>query len=200
MKAKYDFLSIPSPKDGGKSQILYPKLVSRGTVTWESLVEEIAERSSFDRGTLVGAMSEIERSVLYHLSRGERVQVGGMCYAQATLETEHDVESESSIHAQSIGFGKVRLQPMKNFRPHGQVERADRYRKFRESSDKLTGEERFARLKEYVGIHGFITRTQYCELTGLLRTRALNELNKWIEAGKLVSEGRAPHRVFKLAN
>lgn len=198
MKAKYDFLSIPNPKDGGTSQILYPKLVSHGTVTWESLVEEIASRSSFDRGTLVGAMAEIERSVLHHLSQGERVQVGGMCYAQATLEAVREVESESAIHAQSICFGKVRLQPAKNFRPYGQIERAERYRKFHESSDKLTEEERFARLKEYVGSHGFITRTQYSELTGLLRTKALNELNKWVETGKLRSEGHAPHRVFKL--
>ncbi len=118
------------------SRILYPKLVPQGTLTWEQMVEEIASHSSFDRGVLVGAMAEIERCALSHLSHGERVQIGGICYAEATLEAEREVESESAVHAQSIRFGKVRLQPMKNFRPHGQLERAEHHRKFRESSDE----------------------------------------------------------------
>lgn len=199
MKAKYDFRSIPSPKDGGKSQILYPKLVSQGTLTWEQMVEEIASHSSFDRGTLVGAMAEIERCALHHLSRGERVQIGGICYAEATLEAEREVESESAVHAQSICFGKVRLQPAKNFRPHGPLERAERNRKFRESSCELTEEERLARLKEYLSCHESITRTRYGELTGLLRSKAQRDLNRWVESGVLVQQGRAPHRVYVLS-
>ena len=49
----------------------------------------------------------------------------------------------------------------------------------------------------YLQKHGSITRTQYSELTGLLRSNAQRELNKWIKSGKLTFEGRAPHRVYK---
>ena len=82
----------------------------RGYADLGTAGEEIASHSSFDRGTLVGAMAEIERCALYHLSHGERVQIGGICYAEATLEAEREVESESAVHAQSIRFGKVRLR------------------------------------------------------------------------------------------
>lgn len=198
MKAKYDFRLAPNPQDSNGSRILYPKLVPQGTLTWEQMVEEIASHSSFDRGVLVGAMAEIERCALYHLSHGERVQIGGICYAEATLEAEREVESESAVHAQSIRFGKVRLQPMKNFRPHGQLERAEHHRKFRESSGELTEEERLVRLKEYLSRHESITRTQYGELTGLLRSKAQRDLNRWVEDGVLVQQGRAPHRVYLL--
>lgn len=198
MKAKYDFRQAPNPQDSNGPRILYPKLVSHGTFTWEQMVEEIASRSSFDHGTLVGVMTEIERCVLHHLSHGERVQIGGICYAEATLETGREVESESAVHAQSIRFGKVRLHPAKNFRPHGQLERAERYRKFRESSDGLTEEERLARLREYLSRHETITRTRYGELTGLLRSKVQRDLNRWVEDGVLVQQGRAPHRAYCL--
>lgn len=198
MAAKYDFLSIPNPKDGGKTRILYPKLVTNGTVSWEQLVHEIASESSFEPGTVVGVMTEIERRVLHHLSYGYRVQVGGMCYAEASLQADREIKAENEIHAQSIHFGKINLQPAKNFRCDGGLERADRFRKFRESSSRFTEDERFARLQTYLQKHGAITRTQYSELTGLLRSNAQRELNKWIKAGKLTFEGRAPHRVYKL--
>ena len=184
MAAKYDFLSIPNPKDGGKTRILYPKLVTNGTVSWEQLVHEIASESSFEPGTVVGVMTEIERRVLHHLSYGYRVQVGGMCYAEASLQADREIKAENEIHAQSIHFGKINLQPAKNFRC--------------ESSSRFTEDERFARLQTYLQKHGAITRTQYSELTGLLRSNAQRELNKWIKAGKLTFEGRAPHRVYKL--
>ena len=67
---------------------------------------------------------------------------------------------------------------MKNFRPHGQLERAEHHRKFRESSGELTEEERLVRLKEYLSRHESITRTQYGELTGLLRSKAQRDLNR----------------------
>lgn len=93
MAAKYDFLSIPNPKDGGKTRILYPKLVTNGTVSWEQLVHEIASESSFEPGTVVGVMTEIERRVLHHLSYGYRVQVGGMCYAEASLQADREIKA-----------------------------------------------------------------------------------------------------------
>ena len=119
MAAKYDFLSIPNPKDGGKTRILYPKLVTNGTVSWEQLVHEIASESSFEPGTVVGVMTEIERRVLHHLSYGYRVQVGSMCYAEASLQADREIKAENEIHAQSIHFGKINLQPAKNFRCDG---------------------------------------------------------------------------------
>lgn len=115
MAAKYDFLSIPNPKDGGKTRILYPKLVTNGTVSWEQLVHEIASESSFEPGTVVGVMTEIERRVLHHLSYGYRVQVGGMCYAEASLQADREIKAENEIHAQSIHFGKINLQPAFEF-------------------------------------------------------------------------------------
>ena len=45
--------------------------------------------------------------------------------------------------------------------------------------------------------NSYITRTEYSELTGLLKTKASVELKKWYEEGKIDKNGRAPHIVYK---
>ena len=196
MSARYDFRKAPNPQGG--EGVLYPRLVSMGTIPWKKIVDEIAQDSSFDPGTIMGVMHEVEHRVLRHLSDGFRVQVGEMCYAEPTVETDRKVTSESELHAQSVRFGKVLLQPSKKFRPQGHLERAELARKFGHSSTKLTSDERYERLTDYLCEHGTISRARYCELTGLLRSTAQRELNRWIADGKLRATGHAPHRVYKL--
>lgn len=201
MAAKYDFREAPNPQERDGSGILYPKLVSKGTVSWKQMVKEVADNTSFDEGTVVGVMHEVERLALWHMSDGFRVQVGSMCYAEPTVEltdSDRKLSDESEIHAQSVRFGKVNLQPAKRFRPQGKLERADKMRKFGHSSTRFTETERYDLLSAYLEEHGVISRTDYSRLTGLLRSSAQRELNAWIAEGRLACSGSAPHRVYHL--
>ena len=68
MAARYDFRKAPNPQGG--DGVLYPRLVSNGTIPWETIVDEIAQDSSFDPGTIMGVMHEVEHRVLRHMSDG----------------------------------------------------------------------------------------------------------------------------------
>ena len=196
MKAKYDFLSIPNPKDNGQTQILYPKMVPNGTVRWEKLVREIAHDTGFDRGTILGLMEEVEERMLRYLSYGYRVQLGGIGTASVSLKADRKFNSEKEIHAQSIHFDKVQFQVAKNFRCQGELERADIYHKFKESDTEPSEETRFLLLSQYLKKHHHITRKQYGELTGQLRTKAQNDLNRWEKEGRIKWEGCRTHRIY----
>lgn len=201
MAARYDFREVWDLQEANGKKILYPRMVFKGTVSWKKLVEEVARDSGFTPGMIVGMMQEVERRALWHMEEGFRVQVGDMCYVEPTVEmvdADRRVENESDVHARSLRFGKVNIQPQKSFRPQGQLERAEPARKFGHSSTRTTADERYGLLKAYLAEHAVITRTQYSELTGLLRSNAQRELNRWIAEGRLGFEGRAPHRVYKI--
>ena len=51
--------------------------------------------------------------------------------------------------------------------------------------------------EEYLKKHGFITRQEYSSLTGLLKTKAANELRQWYNEKKIERDGRAPHIIYK---
>lgn len=198
MTAKYDFLTVPSHKEGAQEQVMYPKVVSNGTVSWNKIVREIAQHTCFDRGAVIGVMEAIEERMLYHLQHGYRVQIGHFGSAYVGLKMKRQIQNESEIHAQSIQFDKVKFQVSRGFRCHGKVERADRYHKLGKSHSKLTEEQRFALLETYLKENGFIRRIRYSELTGLMRTKAQEELNRWIEEKRIDSAGRGSHKVYCL--
>lgn len=201
MEAKYDFLQVPQPKNTDRPSVLYPKLVSNGTVTFRELTERIAESSTFKEGTILGVQEELEKWILHYLAHGYRVELGAIGTATATLKTDRTVHKEEEIHAQSIRFDKVKIQVSKNFsrRCQGNLVRAPHAFKFKTSSSELNEEERFRLLQQYLKTHTFISRTTYSELTGLLKTKAWNDLNRWVKKGLLVTRGKAPDKVYLLA-
>ena len=45
MAAQYDFQRRPNPKGDGELQPLYPRIVNKGTIEMERLVQDIADMS-----------------------------------------------------------------------------------------------------------------------------------------------------------
>ena len=76
------------------------------------------------------------------------------------------------------------------------VQRAPAWKKVKQSSSAYSEEERLALLQSYLETHDYITRTEYGNLTGLMKYKAWQDLNKWVQAGVIGAEGRAPHRVY----
>ena len=78
MDALYDFLPAPPSNTDENSQRLYPRIVSKGTVTFKDLTEKIANHSGLSKGTILAVMDEIEYWTAHLLSDGYRVQIGNI--------------------------------------------------------------------------------------------------------------------------
>ena len=115
MDALYDFLPAPPSNTDENSQRLYPRIVSKGTVTFKDLTEKIANHSGLSKGTVLAVMDEIEYWTSQLLSDGYRVQIGNIGTASVSLKANTEVYDPSDIHAQSIQFGKIRLTASKKF-------------------------------------------------------------------------------------
>ena len=183
MAAQYDFQRRPNPKGDGELQPLYPRIVNKGTIDTERLVSDISRMSSFSPGDIHGLLAAIEDRVSYYLSEGHHVQQG------------RPVMDPKEIHAQTIFFSKVHFRVSPDFRKRcaGFVERA-KYG-FRKSAE-LSGAERYRRLLVFLETHPFITRKDYSSVTGLLKNKALNDLNLLVEKGYLSTIGQGSHKVY----
>ena len=62
MDALYDFLPVPSANAEDTTPRLYPKIVSKGTITFEKLTEQIANHSGLTKGTILAVMDETDYS------------------------------------------------------------------------------------------------------------------------------------------
>ena len=198
MDALYDFLPAPPSDTDGNAQRLYPRIVSKGTVTFKDLTEKIANHSGLSKGTVLAVMDEIEYWAAHLLSDGYRVQIGNIGTASVSLKADTEVYDPSDIHAQSIQFGKIRLTASKKFTKqcYGNVLRAPAGQKIQRNPKVYSQDERLTLLQSYLEEHAYITLKAYGELTGLPKTTAWRDLNKWVEAHIIGIEGRAPHRMF----
>ena len=210
MPAQYDFIKKPNFKDdeennqsGNKNKKdngnFYPKIVSKGTLSFQELAQQISKASSFKTGDVIGIMTEMERWILHYISQGYHVQVGNIGFASARLEAKRAVTDPSKRNAQSVEFAGVNFRVSRAFGNGctGELERAKKEFRFQESKTS-TEESRWKKVKAYLKENPFISRTEYGELTGLLKSKALRDLQKWVKEGKLSTQGRAPHKVFVL--
>ena len=197
MDALYDFLPVPSANAEDTTPRLYPKIVSKGTVTFEKLTEQIANHSGLTKGTILAVMDEIEYWTAQYLSDGYRVQIGNIGTASVSLKANTEVYDPSDVHAQSIRFGKVRLTLRRNSPSNARETYSVRL-----PERKSYGIPRYIRKKKGCSSSSriwkprYITLKAYGELAGLPKTTAWRDLNKWTEAHLIGIEGRAPHRVY----
>ena len=198
MSALYDFLPVPPKGNNESGSHLYPKLRPYKTVSFDELTEKIASHSGLTKGNILAVMEEIENWTKQLLSEGYRVQIGNIGTVSASLKADAEVYDKGDIHAQSIRFDKVKVTVSKQFSKQcsGKVLRAPSGKKFQQSSCTYTEEERLALLQSYLESHDYITRAEYGTLTGLLKYKAWQDLDKWVKAHLIDIKGRAPHRVY----
>ncbi|WP_455671574.1 HU family DNA-binding protein [Phocaeicola sp.] len=199
MAAKYDFKVSPDIQGKEEKTTLYPKIVVSGTKTIENLVEDISRHSGFKSGMVLGLMNELENIMTDYLAQGYNVKLGEIGTFSATL-TSRKVTDKNEIRAASVHFDNVKFKPTPYFLGciygKGHLERVDPEYGFNTSSAKYTKEKRFKLLTAYLKEHTFITRKEYSGLTGLLKTKAANELREWEDNKLIVRKGRVPHIIY----
>ena len=200
MAAQYDLKKSVRPKGKEDTTVLYPKLVPLGTKTMKDITRHAQMYTGLNASAVVGVMTFLEDVLAEYLAAGYNVKLGKIGTFSATL-TSRKVETREEIRAKSIHFDDVNFRAAKELKKsiamQMKLERASPYRAFKSSSDEYSAEERFQLLMAHLDKHGYITRADYSELTGLLKTKAAGELRKWYLEGKIDKDGRVPHIVYK---
>lgn len=166
MATKFDFKKSPDVNGTADKTTLYPKIVVAGTKNLENIADDIAKRSGFKAGTVIGLFSDLENLLTDYLADGYNVKLGEIGTFSATL-TSRKVMDKKEIRSGSVHFDSVKFKPARHFvkevcrKGEMELERADPAYGFKTSSPKHTQEERFGMLMEYLREYTFITRQEY---------------------------------------
>ncbi|WP_321333353.1 HU family DNA-binding protein [uncultured Bacteroides sp.] len=194
MSAMYDLVEKPNPKGDGEKQQLYPRIVSSGTISTEKLIERISGACSLTPGDLKGAIVELTHAISEYLKDGFTVELGELGYFSPRIKGR-GVNNKKEIRSTSIYFDNVNFRASKKIRQslYAPLERAQYG--FQKSSNS-SREKRRAQLETFLDKNAFITRSEYTQLTGLLKNKALEELRALEAEGTLCTRGRGSHIVF----
>ena len=76
MATKFDFKKSPDVNGTADKTTLYPKIVVAGTKNLENIADDIAKRSGFKAGTVIGLFSDLENLLTDYLADGYNVKLG----------------------------------------------------------------------------------------------------------------------------
>ena len=180
----------------GETETMYADIVYSGTIPAERLIRGVAKRTGFKEGVIEGILIELKEDVLQYLGEGYRVELGEFGFFSAKVKASRLVANKNDIRSESVAFNGVNFRASKSMRVgiRGDLERRkcvdfNPSRKWdRENLKKL--------VLQYIGEHGFITRTTYTELTGRLKNTALDDLKSFAAEGIIKREGRGNQMHF----
>ena len=180
----------------GETETMYVDIVYSGTIPAERLIRGVAKRTGFKEGVIEGILMELKEDVLQYLGEGYRVELGEFGFFSAKVKASRSVANKNDIRSESVAFNGVNFRASKSMRVgiRGDLERRkcvdfNTSRKWdRENLKKL--------VLQYIGEHGFITRTTYTELTGRLKNTALGDLKSFTAEGIIKREGRGNQMHF----
>ena len=180
----------------GETETMYADIVYSGTIPAERLIRGVAKRTGFKEGMIEGILMELKDDVLQYLGEGYRVELGEFGFFSAKVKASRLVANKNDIRSESVAFNGVNFRASKSMRVgiRGDLERRkcvdfNTSRKWdRENLKKL--------VLQYIGEHGFITRTTYTELTGRLKNTALDDLKSFAAEGIIKREGRGNQMHF----
>lgn len=200
MNAQYDLKPGLGPQETEGEPVLYPRLVPHGTKTLKDIMHHARMHTGLNASTVQGVVTFLEDVLAEYLAEGYNVKLGNIGTFSTTLKSRK-VTAKEEIRAKSIHFDNVSFRAAKELKKsinlQMKLERVSPHKAFRTSSNEYTAEERFRLLADYLDKHGYITRSEYSELTGLLKTKAAAELKGWYQEKKIDKDGRVPHIIYK---
>ena len=180
----------------GETETMYADIVYSGTIPAERLIRGVAKRTGFKEGVIEGILIELKEDVLQYLGEGYRVELGEFGFFSAKVKASRLVANKNDIRSESVAFNGVNFRASKGMRVgiRGDLER----RKCVDfnTSCKWDRENLKKLVLQYIGEHGFITRTTYTELTGRLKNTALDDLKSFAAEGIIKREGRGNQMHF----
>ena len=180
----------------GETETMYADIVYSGTIPAERLIRGVAKRTGFKEGVIEGILMELKDDVLQYLGEGYRVELGEFGFFSAKVKASRLVANKNDIRSESVAFNGVNFRASKSMRVgiRGDLER----RKCVDfnSSRKWDRDNLKKLVLQYIGEHGFITRTTYTELTGRLKNTALGDLKSFAAEGIIKREGRGNQMHF----
>lgn len=180
----------------GETETMYADIVYSGTIPAERLIRGVAKRTGFKEGVIEGILIELKEDVLQYLGEGYRVELGEFGFFSAKVKASRLVANKNDIRSESVAFNGVNFRASKSMRVgiRGDLERR-KCVNFN-TSCKWDRENLKKLVLQYIGEHGFITRTTYTELTGRLKNTALDDLKSFAAEGIIKREGRGNQMHF----
>ena len=193
MSAYYDLYQSP-PDENGESVCLHARILPRGTISADKFRELVAKATGFSPA--IRTLQAVTDELYSWLSEGWTVEVGELGYFSVSLKCDRQVTDKKEIRSPSVHFQNVNLRLGSKFRNRFNTMELERKASPYVSRSLMGEEERKEKLLLHLDKYGCITRADYESITGLVKHRAVSDLNRYLAEGMIRKYGSGKTVVY----
>lgn len=151
--------------------------------------DQCNQTSGFHHGEVRGIITCLCDGLLDYLEDGYEIEIDGLGHFSISL-TSRPVENKKDIRAESVNFGKLNFRANKKVRNRLSGIEVSRVAHSVQKSAESERSEWAEILRNFLSEYPCATRADYARITGVLKSKAVKDLNEFIRQGWLRRSGR----------
>ena len=188
MAISFDWYENPVSPDKPEEKRFHPRIIANGQIDTKDLRSRIQSRCTLNEVDVTAVLDAISQVMGEELCEGRQVHLDGIGYFYPTLTATEEISADTPRRNTKVKLKGIQFrsdQKLKNSVGHIKIKQMKRII----HSPKLSETDIDSRLRKYFTDHQIMQRSDFQDITGMVRSTAMIHIRRLRTEGKLLNIG-----------
>lgn len=188
MAISFDWYENPVSPDKPEEKRFHPRIIANGQIDTKDLRSRIQSRCTLNEVDVTAVLDALPQVMGEELCEGRQVHLDGIGYFYPTLTATEEIAADTPRRNTKVKLKGIQFrsdQKLKNSVGHIKIKQMKRII----HSPKLSETDIDSRLRKYFTDHQIMQRSDFQDITGMVRSTAMIHIRRLRTKGKLLNIG-----------
>ena len=188
MAISFDWYVNPVSPDKPEEKRFHPRIIANGQIDTKDLRSRIQSRCTLNEVDVTAVLDALSQVMGEELCEGRQVHLDGIGYFYPTLTATEEIAADTPRRNTKVKLKGIQFrsdQKLKNSVGHIKIKQMKRII----HSPKLSETDIDSRLRKYFTDHQIMQRSDFQDITGMVRSTAMIHIRRLRTKGKLLNIG-----------
>ena len=188
MAISFDWYENPVSPDKPEEKRFHPRIIANGQIDTKDLRSRIQSRCTLNEVDVTAVLDALSQVMGEELCEGRQVHLDGIGYFYPTLTASEEIAADTPRRITKVKLKGIQFrsdQKLKNSVGHIKIKQMKRII----HSPKLSETDIDSRLRKYFTDHQIMQRSDFQDITGMVRSTAMIHIRRLRTEGKLLNIG-----------
>ena len=188
MAISFDWYENPVSPDKPEEKRFHPRIIANGQIDTKDLRSRIQSRCTLNEVDVTAVLDALSQVMGEELCEGRQVHLDGIGYFYPTLTATEEIAADTPRRNTKVKVKGIQFrsdQKLKNSVGHIKIKQMKRII----HSPKLSETDIDSRLRKYFTDHQIMQRSDFQDITGMVRSTAMIHIRRLRTKGKLLNIG-----------
>ena len=188
MAISFDWYENPVSPDKPEEKRFHPRIIANGQIDTKDLRSRIQSRCTLNEVDVTAVLDALSQVMGEELCEGRQVHLDGIGYFYPTLTATEEIAADTPRRNTKVKLKGIQVrsdQKLKNSVGHIKIKQMKRII----HSPKLSETDIDSRLRKYFTDHQIMQRSDFQDITGMVRSTAMIHIRRLRTKGKLLNIG-----------